>query len=68
MNPKYLQLAFRALDEIHAQLTDADGDPSTFNFRSQGGWFYPADGGDEMRRDTIDVEQAKKYFLKLINL
>ncbi len=59
------ELAYRAIDEIKAQLEDADGDTYTFNYRTQGGWFY-GDGEEEvMKEDAIELGHALKFLKEL---
>jgi len=61
-----LKIAEKALEEMYAQLQAADGDVDAFNYRTQGGWHYPEDGENRMRKDTDEVKEALELFKELI--
>lgn len=59
------ELAYRALDEIKAQLEDADGCINTFNWRTQGGWYYHEGEEAQMEADAIELGHALKFLKEL---
>ena len=58
---RFYEIAYRALDEVKAQLEDADGDIDTFNYRTQGGWFYSDGEEEQMKEDAIEIGHALKF-------